>query len=114
MHVEVNETNIDKYGLVQLTDNPRTELLSRAAEAAENGFVLTVDIPDGQVIEQNVFDSAEKIDFEPTLDICIYTVVADRDGGHKALCVVHNQVSPYTVEEVHERSGLRCGAVEAE
>lgn len=56
MHVEVNETNIAVYDLVKLTGNAREDLLSRAAEAEENGYTLYCEIPDPQgPIEVNAF-----------------------------------------------------------
>jgi hypothetical protein len=57
MNVEVNEQNIIKFGLVQLTGNSVEVLLTRAKEARESGYILTVELPDDQ-IPVNVFDVA--------------------------------------------------------
>ncbi len=56
MDVEVNEENIDLFALVMMTGNSREEMLSRAAEASVNGYILSVNIPDDQ-LHQNVFDN---------------------------------------------------------
>ena len=59
MQVEVNEYNIIRYGLVQLTGNSTATLLMHAAEAAEHGYVLTCEVPDAeQTIDMNVFEAA--------------------------------------------------------
>ena len=55
MQVEVNEHNIIKFGLVQLTGNSVEVLLTRAKEAEAAGYVLAVEIPDDQV-RMNMFD----------------------------------------------------------
>jgi len=68
MHVEINETNIDKFGLVKLTGNSREVLLSRAAEAAESGYLLSFNIPD-DLIHQNVFDIAESMEVDDPLPL---------------------------------------------
>lgn len=56
MQVEVNEHTIVKYGLVQLTGNSVEVLLTRAKEAHDAGYILTVQIPDDQV-HLNMFDA---------------------------------------------------------
>lgn len=56
MQVEVNEHTIIKYGLVQLTGNSVEVLLTRAKEAADAGYILTVQIPDTPEVRMNMFD----------------------------------------------------------
>lgn len=57
MQVEVNEENIVKYNLVQLTGNSAETLLTAAAEAKKNGYELTCRIPDDD-LHINVFEAA--------------------------------------------------------
>lgn len=58
MQVEINEQNIVKYNLVQLTGNTTEELMTAAAEAEANGYVLSCRIPDvDELLEHNVFES---------------------------------------------------------
>lgn len=61
MQVEVNEENIVRYNLVQLTGNTKEELLTAAKEAmnAEPSFVLYCRIPEpaDDVLHTNVFES---------------------------------------------------------
>lgn len=107
MNVEVNETNIDVFALTELTGNSREDLLSRAAEASMQGYVLTVRLPDN-MLSLNIFDHAEStpvadepepdvetVDGEVLADLtteldCLFTSVTDRDGSSVGLCVVHN------------------------
>ena len=94
MHVEVNEANIDLYQLVTLTGNSREFLLSEAANAAANGHVLSVNVPDDQVIEQNVFDVYESEHVDPRrLNGCGYEIIPDVDGEEHLVCVVHGKTS---------------------
>lgn len=114
MQVEVNETNIDQFGLVQLTGNTREELLVRADEAATHGFVLSVTVPDDQLIEQNVFDYAQKVKPEDLpKPPCVYTLEKDRDGNRVALCVVHNSITKYSIDDISQIPGLQCDVAEA-
>lgn len=58
MQVEITEQNIVLYGLVQLTGNSAETLLIHAAQAVENGYILTCHIPDvEESIDMNVFES---------------------------------------------------------
>lgn len=59
MQVEVTAANIVKFGLVQLTGNSVETMLTLAREAADTGHILTVEIPDDQLVHMNVFDVAE-------------------------------------------------------
>lgn len=94
MHVEVNERNIDLYGLAQLTGNTREQMLSRAAEAAEKGYVLSCEVPDDQVLEHNVFDVYETEHVDPArLRGCHYQSNLLEGGGTADICVVHGKVS---------------------
>lgn len=99
MHVEVNEANIDRFGLVEFTGNSREEMLSRAAEAAEAGHVLSVDVPDDRVLEQNVFDVYESESVDVRRLKCHYEKLSN-DGGktYVVMCTLHNEMSQYDVE----------------
>lgn len=57
MQIEVNQENIIKFNLVQMTGNSVEVLLQRAEEARQSGYVLAVQIPD-DLIHMNVFDAA--------------------------------------------------------
>lgn len=61
MQVEVNEENIVRYNLVQLTGNSKEELLTAAKQAEENGYVLTCRIPEpaDDVLQMNIFEGAQ-------------------------------------------------------
>lgn len=60
MNVEVNEENILKYGLVQLTGNTKEELLQAAKEAEASGYTLTCRIPEVEdVLEVNIFQHGD-------------------------------------------------------
>lgn len=94
MQVEVNETNIDKFNLVELTGNAREDLLSRAAEASVEGYVLSCEVPDDQVLEQNVFEVYESEHVDPRrLNGCGYEQRQDFDGGLHWICVTHGKTS---------------------
>lgn len=116
MNVEVNETNIDLFALPELTGNTREELLSRAAEAAEAGYVLTVALPDS-LLRQNVFEVAQSTpvpqeDQGLFLGIpCSYTLTKGRTGLPVWLCTVHNTTSKH---DVALRPSAPCLAVETD
>lgn len=113
MQVEVNETNIDKFGLVALTENSRETLLSRAAEATEQGYVLSVNVPDDHLIELNIFDVVEgqPVENPENLGQCRYANRWNNQAGESVMvCIVHDQPSKYTV--VSGDSELPCLAVE--
>lgn len=67
MQVEVNDANITQFGLVELTGNTRELLMTRAREAEESGYVLSVEIPD-TLIHMNVFDMAPSSPSEAETD----------------------------------------------
>ena len=69
MHVEVNEQNIILFGLVQLTGNSAEEMLAKAAEAREEGYTLTCEIPSiaEDLIKVNMFDAAGSEEADPNL-----------------------------------------------
>jgi len=108
MHVEVNEANIDLYKLVELTGNSREMMLSRAAEAKESGHILSVEVPDDQVLEQNVFDvyQEEHVDPRRLEEGCHYEL-----GGIDGIpvCIIHGQPSKY---DVTQRPEAPCLAME--
>lgn len=107
MHVELNEANIDRYKLVELTGNSREMMLSKAAEARENGHIISVDVPDELVLEQNVFDVYKEEHVDPRrIEGCRYEL--SMDGG-ELVCVVHGQPSKYDVAFHPEKP---CLAVE--
>jgi hypothetical protein len=95
MEVEVNEANIDLYDLVKMTGNSREFLLSKAAEAAEHGTVLSCRVPDDIVLEQNVFDVYKDEYVDPRrIEECRYEETIDG----RLVCVFHNQPSKYDVD----------------
>lgn len=53
MQVEVNEANIDLFGLDVLTGNTKQQLLDRAHEAKQAGHILSCEVPETMA---NVFD----------------------------------------------------------
>lgn len=55
MQVEVNETNIILYNLVELTGNSAEDMLLAARRAELEGYVLTCQVPDDLLIDFNVF-----------------------------------------------------------
>lgn len=113
MQVEVNETNIDKFGLAQLTDNSREVLLSRAAEAAAEGYVLSVNVPDDHLIELNIFDVVEgqPVENPENLGKCRYANQWNNNLKESVMtCIVHGRTSKYTV--VNGDSELPCLEVE--
>lgn len=61
MQVEVNEENILRFSLVQLTGNSKEDLLAAAARAEEEGYVLTCRIPDAtdDVLQTNIFEAGD-------------------------------------------------------
>jgi hypothetical protein len=61
MQVEVNEENIVRYNLVQLTGNTKEALLTAAMQAEKNGYVLTCRIPEpsDDVLQMNIFEGAQ-------------------------------------------------------
>lgn len=98
MQVEVNEANIDKFKLVELTGNSREALLSRAAEASVEGYVLSCEVPDDQVLDQNVFDVYESEYVDPRrLNGCGYDTQEDTDGNKYQICVIHGKTSRHDV-----------------
>lgn len=105
MQVEVNETNIDKFGLVQMTGNTREFMLSQAAEANSNGHILSVEVPDEIVLEQNVFDvyESEAVDPKRLDGHCHYELVLNDRQAEVWVCLVHGQESKYE----HEEGGTR-------
>lgn len=98
MQVEVNEANIDRFKLVELTGNTREFMLSKAADAAEEGYVLSCDVPDAQVLEQNVFDVYESEHVDPRrLNGCGYEKREDTVGGEHWVCIIHGKTSRHDV-----------------
>lgn len=112
MHVEVNEQNIDLYNLIELTGNSREEMLSRAAEAREQGHILSCDVPDNLVIKQNVFEVYESEHVDPKrLRGCGYEKREIAEGGEIWVCVMHGKSSRY---DVSADSHLPCIQVDPE
>lgn len=94
MHVEVNEANIDKYNLVELTGESREKLLSAAAEAALSNMVFSCNVPDETVASHNVFEVFESEHVDPRrLNGCGYEKRMDVDDNEHWVCVVHGKVS---------------------
>ncbi len=94
MQVEVNEVNIDRYQLVALTGSTREEMLNRAAEAAESGYVLSCEVPDDQVIEHNVFDTYqdEYVDSRRLVSCMYETVLSSETNDEYYVCIQHGFV----------------------
>lgn len=103
-YVELNEVNIDLYNLVELTGNSKKAMLEKAREAAETGHILSVNVPDEMIIEQNIFEQfpAEVIDEVITVEQvpheeeqypCIFTTIVDPHQGSIEICVLHGQPS---------------------
>lgn len=110
MQVEVNETNIDLYGLVELSGNSREFLLNQAADASANGVVLSCNVPDDLVVEQNVFDVYESEHVDPKrLQTCGYEKAFDEDGVAYYVCVLHGKVSRH---DTYANKGAPCMAVD--
>jgi hypothetical protein len=94
MLVEVNEKNIDKYNLVELTGNSREDMLSAAAEARINGHNLSCNVPDDQVETENVFDIYESEPVDPRrLQGCGYEEREDNEGNKYQVCLLHGKTS---------------------
>lgn len=94
MQVEVNEANIDRYNLVELTGNSREFMLSEAANASANGHILSVNVPDDLVLEHNVFDVYESEHVDPRrLQGCGYEERDSTDGAKYLVCVLHGKTS---------------------
>lgn len=94
MQVEVNEANIDKFKLAELTGNTREFMLSAAADAAANGHILSCEVPDDQVLSHNVFDIYESEHVDPQrLNGCGYEKRMDEDDNEHWVCVVHGKTS---------------------
>ena len=97
--VEVNETNIDRYNMEQRFKQSRTDLLSRAAEATTEGFVLSVKIPKDEVKQFNVFENfGEEVVDPRRINSCGYEKRELEEGGEVYVCLVHGKVSEYDVE----------------
>jgi hypothetical protein len=108
MHVELNETNIDKYNLVELTGNSREHMLNEAANAAAKGHILSVNVPDELVLEQNVFDVYESEHVDPRrLNHCGYEEREDEDGNKYMVCVLHNKTSRHDISKEPEAPCLQ-------
>ena len=67
MRVEVTEQNIIIFGLVQLTGNSSEVLMERAREAEKSGYILSVEVPDTDDIDVNLFDLGRSQEVNPDL-----------------------------------------------
>lgn len=100
--VEVNEENIDRFGLVELTGNSRESMLNNAADAAAKGMVLAVTLPD-ELLELNIFDIAQSQEPAGVTDQftankrCRYEMQVDytHEGW---ICIIHGRPSKHNVE----------------
>lgn len=100
MQVELNEKNIDKYNLVELTGNSREFMLSQAADARKNGHNISVNVPDEVVETENVFDIYESEHVDPRrLQHCGYEEVEDTDGNTHLVCLLHGKTSRHNLSE---------------
>lgn len=97
--VEVNEENIDRFALVELTGNTREEMLSMAADAAVKGYVFSVKVPD-ELLHMNIFDAAVEVETPVTdglvhNDRCRYEKrikkTKYREDEAVYFCIIHNQ-----------------------
>lgn len=108
MHVEINEANIDKYNLVELSGNSREHLLNEAANAKVKGHILSCNVPDELVLEQNVFDVYESEHVDPRrIHHCGYEEREDADGNKYMVCVLHNKTSRHDVSKEPEAPCLQ-------
>lgn len=87
IQVEVNEENIIRFNLVQLTGNTTEQMLVAAREALLSGHTLTCKIPKPEGYEPevvvNAFDAANaQPSFEAEDDIPEYeaSIMYDKDG----------------------------------
>lgn len=100
MQVELNEKNIDKYNLVELTGNSREFMLSQAADARVNGHTISVNVPDDQVETENVFDIYESEHVDPRrLQHCGYEEIQDDQGAKYQVCLLHGKTSRHNLDE---------------
>lgn len=100
MHVEVNETNIDRYNLVELTGNSREFMLSKAADAAEKGFTISCNVPDEKVAKFNVFEEFESDMVDPRrLKGCGYEARLDTEGATHMVCVLHGKTTRHDLSK---------------
>lgn len=98
MKVFVNETNIDKFNLCEITGETREFLLNEAAKAGEKGLDLSVNLPDDLVLEHNVFEHYDGEPVDPRrLNVCNYEKKEVEGGGEVWLCMVHGKTSQYDV-----------------
>lgn len=99
MHVEINEKNIDRYNMAELTGNTREFLLSQAADAAASGTVLSCKVPDDQAAAFNVFEEFESEHVDPRrLRGCGYEEKEDVDGNKHLVCVLHGKTSHHDLK----------------
>lgn len=103
MRVEVNEANIERFNLVSQTGNSREQMLAMAAQAESNGQVLSVEVPDADALQHNVFDVYESEHIDPRrMDVpesdCSYTQIQDPTDGVFYICDIHSAESLYNVE----------------
>lgn len=99
--IEVNETNIDLFGLVEMTENSRETLLNEAANARMKGMTLTVNVPD-DLIHLNIFDMAEDepapiADALAQNDRCRYERKWTDEVGDIWVCIIHGNNSKHDV-----------------
>lgn len=100
MQVEINEKNIDKYNLVEMSGETREFLLSQAAEARVNGHTLSANVPDELVETENVFDIYESEHVDPRrLQHCGYEDREDEEGTHYLICLLHGKTSRHNLDE---------------
>lgn len=114
LHVEVNETNIAIYDLVQLTGNTKELLLQRAREAEHEGFTLTCRIPNpNDRLEVNAFEHfqsepdpelgpvAEALSSGQALGTdgvrCRYELRYTDEVGEVWVCIIHGNNSKHDV-----------------
>jgi hypothetical protein len=99
--VEINETNIDRYNMAERFNQSREELLSRAAEATEQGFAVSAKIPRAEVDKFNVFDTfgTDEVIDPARIKHCGYEKRELEGGGEVYVCLVHGKTSEYNVEK---------------
>ena len=98
MKVYVNETNIDKFNLADVTGETREVLLNEAQRAKEKGLDLSVNLPDELVLEHNVFDHYDGEPVDPRrLNICTYEKREVEGGGEVWICMAHGKASAFDV-----------------
>ncbi len=113
MDVEVNEENIDLFALAKLTGNTREEMLSQAADAAEAGYILSVNIPDTE-LHHNVFENYVATVVGGQENVRCRYELKDTIIGQIWTCIIHMHASKHNVDEASDKPCLKIDPVNSE